>query len=135
MTSLIGRAGKSSALLAADATIAANNTTTEANAARLLRPIWLIMACSVDVLIQRNIERFDHARPARAVLVDEFVDLGLATWTHRREADLVQRSAERVISQGAIEARRNLLRDLIRHLRQRRNAVPDRDCIIGITTL
>ena len=51
------------------------------------------------------------------------------------KADLLQRGAEGVVVQRAVETGADLLRDIVRQLRGRRDAKPDADAVIGITAL
>src|SRR6516162_10883867 len=89
----------------------------------------------VSSLVQRYVERLDHARPPRAIGLDEFPDSSGIAWTKRRKADFLPGSAECIVVQGQIEACGYLLRDIVRHLSGCRNTIPDADAVIQITAL
>src|SRR6516164_1652074 len=89
----------------------------------------------VSSLVQRYVERLDHARPPRAIGLDEFPDSSGIAWTKRRKADFLEGSAEGIVVQVPIEACGYLLRDIVRHLSGCRNTIPDADAVIRITAL
>src|SRR6516162_7943741 len=94
-----------------------------------------ILSLTMSSLVQGYVERLDHARSPRAIGLDELPDSGGIARTKRREADLLQGSAECIVVQGPIKACGYLLRDIVRHLSGCRNTIPDADAVIRITAL